>query len=288
MPLPFTASCFSEIQMVLPFWYRLTRVVSDKGPLSGCMYARNQIHEIVADSSTFLRPNVCEKKFTSFCQVLKQMNAKANWFRFFLPHGVEHKSTPSYYLPACTPSSRGSGPPYTYTHPFNGPLSGTTQVSRYQKGKTKLPTTSQAARSDISTGSSVFAGLATVSRQTTSVATGRFLTLCMRRGITSGQRNLTTRPHRTHLATVFDRWRHRSLDPANPHPQTAPRSVHPVAQGSVTRPTHRQRDRQASSVTIQAASAGMTLQKELSALVVPCWTQAQKGPGSNRSRDAVG
>jgi len=26
----------------------------------------------------------------------------------------------------------------TYTHPFNGSLSGTTQVSRYQKGKTNL------------------------------------------------------------------------------------------------------------------------------------------------------
>jgi len=38
MPLPFTASCFSKIQMVLPFWYRLTRVVPDKGPLNGCMY----------------------------------------------------------------------------------------------------------------------------------------------------------------------------------------------------------------------------------------------------------
>jgi len=25
-----------------------------------------------------------------------------------------------------------------YTHPFNGPLSGTTQVSWYQKGKTNL------------------------------------------------------------------------------------------------------------------------------------------------------
>ena len=27
---------------------------------------------------------------------------------------------------------------YTHTHPFNGPLSGTTHVSRYQKGKTNL------------------------------------------------------------------------------------------------------------------------------------------------------
>ena len=27
---------------------------------------------------------------------------------------------------------------HTHTHPFNGPLCGTTQVSRYQKGKTNL------------------------------------------------------------------------------------------------------------------------------------------------------
>ena len=32
-----------------------------------------------------------------------------------------------------------SGVPHTHTHaPFNGPLSGTTRVSRYQKGKTNL------------------------------------------------------------------------------------------------------------------------------------------------------
>ena len=29
-------------------------------------------------------------------------------------------------------------PIHTHTHPFNGPLSGTTRVSRYQKGKTNL------------------------------------------------------------------------------------------------------------------------------------------------------
>ena len=27
---------------------------------------------------------------------------------------------------------------YTHTHPFNGPFSGTTRVSRYQKGKSNL------------------------------------------------------------------------------------------------------------------------------------------------------
>jgi len=36
MSLPLTVSCFSKIQrLVLPFWYRLTRVVLDKGLLNG-------------------------------------------------------------------------------------------------------------------------------------------------------------------------------------------------------------------------------------------------------------
>jgi len=34
MPLPLTVSCFTKIQIGLPFWYRLTRVVPDKGPLN--------------------------------------------------------------------------------------------------------------------------------------------------------------------------------------------------------------------------------------------------------------
>jgi len=39
MPLPLTVSCFSKIQIGLPFWYRLTRVVLEKGPLllNGCV-----------------------------------------------------------------------------------------------------------------------------------------------------------------------------------------------------------------------------------------------------------
>jgi len=37
MPLPLTVSCFSKIQIGLPFWYRLTRVVPDKGPLNVCV-----------------------------------------------------------------------------------------------------------------------------------------------------------------------------------------------------------------------------------------------------------
>jgi len=37
MPLPLTVSCFSKIQIGFPFWYRLTCVVPEKGPLNGCM-----------------------------------------------------------------------------------------------------------------------------------------------------------------------------------------------------------------------------------------------------------
>ena len=37
MPLPLTVSCSSKSRLVLPFWYRLTRVVIDKGPLNGCL-----------------------------------------------------------------------------------------------------------------------------------------------------------------------------------------------------------------------------------------------------------
>ena len=37
MPLPLTVSCFSKIQIGFTFWYRLTWVVPDKGPLNGCV-----------------------------------------------------------------------------------------------------------------------------------------------------------------------------------------------------------------------------------------------------------
>ena len=37
MPLPLTVSRFTKIQNGLPFWYRLTWVVPEKGPLNGCV-----------------------------------------------------------------------------------------------------------------------------------------------------------------------------------------------------------------------------------------------------------
>ena len=37
MPLPLTVSCYCKSTMVLPFWYRLTWVFPEKGPLNGCV-----------------------------------------------------------------------------------------------------------------------------------------------------------------------------------------------------------------------------------------------------------
>jgi len=38
IPLPLTVFCFSKIQIgFYLFWYRLTRVVPEKGPLNGCV-----------------------------------------------------------------------------------------------------------------------------------------------------------------------------------------------------------------------------------------------------------
>jgi len=37
MPLPLTVSCFSKSQIGFTFWYRLTGVVPEKGPLNVCV-----------------------------------------------------------------------------------------------------------------------------------------------------------------------------------------------------------------------------------------------------------
>jgi len=39
MPLPMTILCSSKSRLVLPFWYWLTQVVPDKGPLKVCVCA---------------------------------------------------------------------------------------------------------------------------------------------------------------------------------------------------------------------------------------------------------
>ena len=54
MTLPLTVCCFSEIQIGLPFWYRLTRVDPDKWPLNGCMYVCIYTYNQVVSAMEFL------------------------------------------------------------------------------------------------------------------------------------------------------------------------------------------------------------------------------------------
>ena len=58
MPLPLTVSCFSKIQIGFTFWYRLTRVVLEKGSLNGCVtvYAVNAHYVIVLSTGDALPP----------------------------------------------------------------------------------------------------------------------------------------------------------------------------------------------------------------------------------------
>jgi len=57
MPLPLSVSCFRKIQVGLPFWYRLNRVVLDKGPLNGCVCVTYLIYGIY----TNFRRLLCKK-----------------------------------------------------------------------------------------------------------------------------------------------------------------------------------------------------------------------------------
>jgi len=77
MPLPFTVSCFSKIQIGLPFWYRLTRVFLDKGPLNGCvcvcgintivhLYTAVRLTSVVTDYFFCAVNFVAENTFLSF------------------------------------------------------------------------------------------------------------------------------------------------------------------------------------------------------------------------------
>jgi len=80
-------------RLVLPFWYRPTQVVPEKGPLNGCVCVCSDTVGWVSRRASSLQKRLSRKK-----RRLNRCNI----------------------------------------HPFNSPLSGTTHVSRYQKGKTNL------------------------------------------------------------------------------------------------------------------------------------------------------
>ena len=63
MPLPLTVSCSVKSRLVLPFWYRLTRVVLEKGPLNGCVCV------CVSDALMILQVNLTQEKPCIICQL---------------------------------------------------------------------------------------------------------------------------------------------------------------------------------------------------------------------------
>jgi len=63
MPLPLTVSCFSKIQTVLPFWYRLTRVVPNKGPLNSVrMYVLHLGRVFIYPHSILYIVSTCDQR----------------------------------------------------------------------------------------------------------------------------------------------------------------------------------------------------------------------------------
>jgi len=65
MPLPLTVSCF---RLVLPFWYRLTWVVPEKGPLNMC--SSSKITQIFTTIHCCSRPLLFVANKTHFCSSL--------------------------------------------------------------------------------------------------------------------------------------------------------------------------------------------------------------------------
>ena len=82
MPLPLTVSCFTKIQIGCTFWYRLTRVVPDKGPLNRCV--------CVVDDDVFL---IVQCSFmTQYCVERRGRYLQGDDFEVFRLAGVTHCS----------------------------------------------------------------------------------------------------------------------------------------------------------------------------------------------------
>jgi len=57
---------------------------------------------------------------------------------FFTPRRRARRPRRLYIYGCCSGAGKHPDRLHTHTHPFNGPFFGTTQVNRYQKGKTNL------------------------------------------------------------------------------------------------------------------------------------------------------
>ena len=119
MPLPLTVSCFSEIQIGFTFLVPAHLGSSGKRAVKQVCY--------------FLSKN------TQNCQSPYNWPVPWGHCTFCTPHPPSQ----CQWLSQCRMGGGKDTQPtqYTHTHPFNGPISGTTQVSQYQKGGTNLDLT---------------------------------------------------------------------------------------------------------------------------------------------------
>jgi len=83
--LPFTISCSSKSRLVLRFWYQLTRVVPDKGPLNGCCSCpQNLINftmSIVPPYTTFFTQKY--EKYYTYLTLAIPASIKICWLNAF-------------------------------------------------------------------------------------------------------------------------------------------------------------------------------------------------------------
>ena len=117
IPLPLTVCCFIKIQIGLPFWYRLTRVVPDKGPLNGCVCVC-----VFARHMHLFRISVLNVVYVSFA--LEVFTVLLSSFKNGLRY-VTHTHTHTH--------ARMHAHTHTHTR-----LTTLCPVSRYPKGKTNL------------------------------------------------------------------------------------------------------------------------------------------------------
>ena len=78
MPLPLTVSCVSKIQITFTFWYRLTGVVPDKGPLNKCVFG------LISLLSMWCRTDT--KSYFILVQNWYEISNRTQYTRLFIHH----------------------------------------------------------------------------------------------------------------------------------------------------------------------------------------------------------
>ena len=155
MPLPLTVSCFSKIQIGFTFLVLAHPGGPGKGLLNVCVcvvatvlvaYTFNVIRGLIQD-----RDGAVDGSAHSDGEAVAVSEAESAWYTWQLgSHCPAERHVLLYWTVWLVfvffihvhciqiEVTQNSQIFITHTHPFNGPFSRTTQVSRYQKGKSNL------------------------------------------------------------------------------------------------------------------------------------------------------